>query len=57
LFDEQWLAFYIDWELVMNTFEAIEQRRAVKHFDPAHELTQEEIDKLLGLAKLSLRIG
>ena len=37
----------------MNTFEAIESRRAVKHYDPAHKLTSEEEKKLLGAAILS----
>jgi nitroreductase len=31
----------------MDTFEAIYARRSVKHFDPAHTLTQEEETKLL----------
>ena len=34
----------------MDTFEAIEQRRAVKHFNPDHRLTQSEIDRLLTAA-------
>ncbi|NBT76377.1 MAG: nitroreductase family protein [Betaproteobacteria bacterium] len=34
----------------MNTFEAIRQRRAVKHFDPNHQVTQQELDELLDLA-------
>ena len=37
----------------MDTIEAIEQRRSVKHFDPQHEMSQQEIDKLMALAKLS----
>lgn len=37
----------------MNTLQAIRERRAVKHYDPGHEMTQEEIDELLSLAKLS----
>ena len=37
----------------MNTLEAIEARRAVKHFDPDHKMTDEEIQQLLGLAILS----
>ncbi len=37
----------------MNTFEAIESRRAVKHYDPTHKLTSEEEKKLLGAALLS----
>lgn len=34
----------------MTVFEAIEQRRAVKHFDPKHRMTDEEQRKLLTLA-------
>ena len=34
----------------METFDAIYQRRAVKHFDPHHELTREEETKLLDAA-------
>lgn len=37
----------------MNVLEAIEQRRAVKHFDPAHRMTDAEVDQLLSLARLS----
>ena len=37
----------------MDAFTAIEQRRAIKHFDPAYELTDAEIEKLLKLAMLS----
>lgn len=37
----------------MDTFDAIETRRAVKHFDPDHAMTKEEIDRLLGLGMLS----
>lgn len=37
----------------MHTFEAIEKRRAVKHFDPAHRLTAAEIRQLLELAMKS----
>ena len=37
----------------MNTFEAITQRRAVKQFDPNHQMTQAEIDQLFSLAILS----
>lgn len=31
----------------MDTFDAIYQRRAVKHFDPAHRLTDKEITRLI----------
>jgi len=37
----------------LDTFTAIEQRRAVKHYDPAHCMTDEEIRRLIGLAMLS----
>ncbi len=34
----------------METFEAIYARRAVKHFDPDHRLTDAEVDKLMQAA-------
>jgi len=34
----------------MDTLEAIFSRRAVKHYDPAHELSDEEIQKLIEAA-------
>jgi nitroreductase len=34
----------------MDTFDAIYHRRAVKHFDPDHELREEEIQRLLEAA-------
>lgn len=34
----------------MHTFEAIRSRRAVKHFDPTHHLTQDEENTLMDLA-------
>jgi len=37
----------------MNTFEAIEQRRAIKHYDPAHRLTEAELRQLLELGMKS----
>lgn len=37
----------------MDVFEAIKTRRAVKHYDPNHRLTAEEINTLLSLAILS----
>ena len=37
----------------LNTKEAIETRRAVKHFDPEHEMTEDEIGELLSLAMRS----
>lgn len=33
----------------MDTFEAIRQRRAIKHFDPTHRLTKSELDQLIDL--------
>lgn len=37
----------------MEVFEAIETRRAVKHFDPDHQLSDEEVNKLMSAAILS----
>jgi nitroreductase len=37
----------------MHTFDAIESRRAIKHYDPEHRLTPEEETRLLSLAALS----
>lgn len=37
----------------MDTITAIESRRAVKHFDPAHQMTEAEENRLLSLAILS----
>ena len=37
----------------MDTFAAIEARRAVKHYDPDHVMTDAEIDKLMGAALLA----
>lgn len=37
----------------MNTFDAIESRRAIKHFDPDHRMTPEEETRLLEAAMLS----
>jgi nitroreductase len=37
----------------METLEAIRTRRAVKHYDPDHEMTEKEVTQLLGLALLS----
>ena len=34
----------------MNTFDAIRERRAIKHFDTNHQFTKQEIDQLLDLA-------
>ena len=37
----------------MNTFEAIESRRAIKHYDPNHKFTDAEEKKLMDAALLS----
>lgn len=37
----------------MDTLSAIRERRSIKHFDPAHEMTEAEINGLLELALLS----
>ena len=37
----------------MNTLDAIRQRRAIKHFDPAHQITKEETQELIDLAMQS----
>ncbi len=37
----------------MNTKDAIRARRAVKHYDTGHKMTEEEIQELLSLAVLS----
>ena len=37
----------------MDTFAAIEGRRAIKHYDPEHRMSEEEIDQLLSAALLS----
>jgi nitroreductase len=37
----------------MDTIEAITQRRAVKQFDPGHQMTKNEIEQLFSLAILS----
>jgi nitroreductase len=37
----------------MKTIEAIHARRAVKHFDASHEMTDEDINQILSLAALS----
>lgn len=34
----------------MNTLEAIKARRAVKHYDPAHRMSEEEVQTLLSYA-------
>lgn len=37
----------------MDTFDAIAQRRSVKHYDPAHRMGEEETGRLLSAALLS----
>lgn len=37
----------------MDTFDAIKQRRAVKYYDPAHTMTDEEVKKLMSSVILS----
>ncbi len=37
----------------MKTIEAIQARRAVKHFDASHEMPDEEVNQILSLATLS----
>ncbi len=37
----------------METFSAIETRRAIKHYDPEHRMTKDEINQLMSLAMLS----
>ena len=37
----------------MDTLDAINQRRSVKHYDPQHRLSEEEINKLMEAAILS----
>lgn len=37
----------------MNTKQAIEKRRSVKHYDASHVMTAEEVDEILSLAILS----
>ena len=38
---------------VMNTFDAIKERRSIKHYDPNHKLSDDEIKQLMSLAVLS----
>ena len=37
----------------MDTFDAVRERRSVKHYDPNHKLFDEDIEKLMSLAVLS----
>ena len=38
---------------IMNTFDAIKERRSVKHYDPNHKFSDEEVNQLMSLAVLS----
>ena len=38
---------------MMNTFDAIKERRSVKHYDPSYKLSEDEIEQLMSLAVLS----
>ena len=38
---------------MMDTFDAIKERRSIKHYDPNHKLTDEEINQVLSLTILS----
>jgi len=37
----------------LSTIDAIEQRRSVKHYDPAHKMSEAEIQKLISLTALA----
>jgi nitroreductase len=37
----------------VDTFDAIKERRSVKHYDPNHKFSDEEIEQLMSLAVLS----
>ena len=37
----------------MNTFDAIRERRSVKHYDPNHKFTDDEVNQLMSMAVLS----
>ena len=37
----------------MDTIEAIKPRRSVKHYDPEHRMTAEEVKQIFELARLS----
>jgi len=39
--------------MIMHVIEAIETRRSVKHYDPEHRMSQQEIDQLLRLGMLA----
>jgi nitroreductase len=37
----------------MDTFDAIRERRSVKHYDASHRMSDEDVEKLIGLAMLA----
>jgi nitroreductase len=37
----------------VNVISAVETRRSYRHFDPTHEITEAEIERLISLAMLS----
>lgn len=37
----------------MNTLDAIQERRSIKHFDPEYRIPEKELEKILSLAMLS----
>ena len=37
----------------MNVTQAIQQRRSIKHYDPTHRMTSQEIESLMALAMFS----
>lgn len=37
----------------MNILEAIETRRSIKHYDPAHVMPEADVDRLMELARLA----
>lgn len=43
----------MDFSCIMDTFEAISSRRAIKKFDPNHKMTSEQVDSLMKLTLLS----
>jgi nitroreductase len=43
----------MDFSCIMDTFEAISSRRAIKKFDPNHKMTSEQVDFLMKLTLLS----
>jgi hypothetical protein len=37
----------------MNILEAIETRRSIKHYDPAHVMPEADVERLMELARLA----